>query len=134
MTTNQIVLHRERPARPRRLSTSPATVAHMHPMTRAESDSCLFMNPVDAATTNSPTPNAAGTNMTPMGMGGASGSADDILAPLETREEELLRSFEAFKFRGCGDSASPRKLPILRVLGLFKHDFLDFDCYERNII
>ena len=52
----------------------------MQSMTRAESDSCLFMNPVDAATTNSPTP---APSMTPMG---ASGSAEDILAPLETRK------------------------------------------------
>ena len=80
--TTDHFLRRERPARPRRLSTSPATVAHMHPMTRAESDSCLFMNPVDAATTNSPTP---APNMTPMAV---SGSAEDILGPLETREEK----------------------------------------------
>ena len=60
----------------------------MHPMTRAESDSCLFMNPVDAATTNSPTP---APNMTPMGV---SGSAEDILAPLETRDEKSKWSFE----------------------------------------
>ena len=74
--------HFLRRERPRRLSTSPATVAHMQSMTRAESDSCLFMNPVDAATTNSPTP---APNMTPMAV---SGSAEDILAPLETREEK----------------------------------------------
>ena len=80
--------------RPRRLSTSPATVAHMQSMTRAESDSCLFMNPVDAATTNSPTP---APSMTPMG---ASGSAEDILAPLETRKglsSLLWRIFSSFR-------------------------------------